>query len=171
VPADGSRTALERQRERRDYKQLPGRRRRERQSSVGAAVSGREGDQPDLSGRRGRSGPRRVEQHPSRLVPDERGERREHAGLVADDERRIDAGQLGHAREEAVPEWEGVAGVQAAVPELVDGVDPDVVESEQLAHARQVEERVAVHRPSEPPERDPERRPSREHEQRREPIP
>jgi len=89
---------------------------------------------------------------------------------VADDERRVDAGELGHGREEPVPEREGVPGVQPAVAELVDGVNPDVMESLQLAHPREVEQRVPVHRSREPPQRNPERRPAREHEQRRGPV-
>ena len=161
---------LEGQRERRDYEQLTGRRRRERERAVGAAVPWRERDQPNLRRRRGNPGPRRVEQHPSRLVRDERGERREDAGFVAHDERRVDAGQLGDPGEKPVPERERVAGVQAAVPELVHGVDPHVVERDQLAHPCQVEERVAVDGPREPPERDPEHRSAGEHEQRRETL-
>jgi len=133
-------------------------------------VSGREGDQPNLRRRSGRSGPPRVEERPSCLVRDERRERREDAGLVAHDERGVDTGQLGHGGEEPVPEREGVARVKPAVAKLVDRVDPDVVEGLQLSHPREVEQCVPVHRSREPPERDSEHRPAREHEQRREPV-
>ena len=47
-------------------------------------------------------------------------------------------------RQKAVPEREGVAGMRAAVGELLDRLEREGVERLQLADARQVEEAVAA---------------------------
>ena len=65
----------------------------------------------------------------------------------------VDSGQLRDQREEAVEERERVAGMEPAVAVLVDAPQRDRAEVDELAHAAEVEERVAaVGR--DPPERD-----------------
>ena len=71
---------------------------------------------------------------------------------------RLDASQPGDEGQEHVPEREGVPGMEAAVPELVERPQVQVGEGEQLPHASEVEERVAVQRPRHVPEQDPEAR-------------
>src|SRR5699024_8591351 len=83
--------------------------------------------------------------HP-RLVHDCERDRRNGTRLVAHDVGRIDSGELRDQREEGMPEREGVAGVQAAVAELVDRSDVQVAELDELPYATEVEERVAVDR-------------------------
>jgi hypothetical protein len=78
---------------------------------------------------------------------------------VPDDELGILARDLRHERDEAVPEREGVAGVQARVGELADALEREVVELEELANASQVEQPVASDRPRDPPEEDAESAP------------
>ena len=76
---------------------------------------------------------------------------------MQDDLARVDAGQPRDEREERVPEREGVAGVQAAVPELVDGAERQPAEVVELPHAGEVEEVVAACQVGrDRPERDPE---------------
>ena len=62
-----------------------------------------------------------------------------------------------------MPEREGVAGVQPAVRELVDGVERERVERLELAHAREVEEAVAADLAGDVPEQDAEHRTRAEH--------
>src|SRR5207244_3024624 len=82
---------------------------------------------------------------------DER-ERREDARLVEDDRGRIDSADLRDEREPAVPERKGVAGVEPAVLELVDGAQRERAEVVELADATEMEERVAFGEPLDPPQ-------------------
>ena len=107
-------------------------------------MSGRERRDADLGAHDRDRGPDAPEERVARLVGDEKRERREHGGLVQDDLGRIEEGDAGDEREKAVPEREGVAGMQPAVRELVDRVERERVERLQLAHAREVEEAVAA---------------------------
>ena len=78
------------------------------------------------------------------LVGDEQRERREHGGLVQDDLGRVDERDTRNERQKAVPEREGVAGMEAAVGELVDRLEREGVERLQLADPREMEEAVAA---------------------------
>ena len=70
---------------------------------------------------------------------------------------RVDAAEARDEREERVPEREGVAGVEAAVAELVHGAQREAAEVVELPHAGEVEEVVPTAQvPGEKPERDPE---------------
>ena len=80
-----------------------------------------------------------------------------------DHDRRIEPGELRDERQEPVPEREGVAGMEAAVGELVHRAQVQVGEVEELADAALVEERVADDRALDVPERDSEHRPAHEH--------
>jgi hypothetical protein len=62
---------------------------------------------------------------------------------VLDDERRVDARQLRHRREERVPERERVAGMEAAVDQLVHPPQRQRPEVDELAHAGEMEGTVA----------------------------
>ena len=90
--------------------------------------------------------PRPPEERPAGLEGDENRERREDRREVRDDPLRILARDLRDQRDEAVPERERVAGVQAAVGELGDPLERQVVELEQLPRTREVEETVTLHR-------------------------
>ena len=68
-----------------------------------------------------------------------------------------------------MPERERVAGVQPAVRELVHGLERQLVERVELAHAGEVEERVAAELPGDRPERDPEADPGQRRRPQREP--
>ena len=72
------------------------------------------------SGEHRQPAPGRAEDLLARLPRDEERDRHEHARLVLNDRRRVDPGEPGDEREEAVPERERVPGVQPAVTELVD---------------------------------------------------
>ena len=69
-----------------------------------------------------------------------------------DDALGILARELRDQRDEAVPERERVPGMQAAVGELRDPVERELVEVEQLPYAREVEQAVAVDRGGDDPE-------------------
>ena len=99
-----------------------------------------------------------LEERVAGLVGDEERERRQHGRLVQDDLGRVEEGDARDEREKAVPEREGVAGMQAAVGELVHGVERERVERLQLAHARQVEEAVAADLAGDVPEQHAEQR-------------
>ncbi len=71
-----------------------------------------------------------------------------------------DAAELRDEREERVPERKRVAGVQASVAELVHGTERERAEVVELAHAREMLERVAVDDAGHVPERDPEHEPA-----------
>src|SRR5439155_19533096 len=122
-----------------------------------AAVAGCEAGDPDQGGEDGPPHPGRAEEDAPRLERDEEEHRAEQARLVPDDGRRIDAGETCDQGEEAVPERERVTGVQATVPELVDGAERERAEVVELAHPAEMEEPVALHGPGQMPERDPER--------------
>ena len=57
---------------------------------------------------------------------------------------RVDTGDLGDGGEKPVPERERVAGMEAAVGELVDPVQREVPERVELAHAGEMEQAVAA---------------------------
>ena len=86
---------------------------------------------------------------------------------MANDRDRIDAGEPCDEREQAVPERKRVAGVQAAVAELVDRAERDRAEIVELADAAEVEERVSLWLAREVPEREAEPDPGEQHELRR----
>jgi hypothetical protein len=108
--------------------QLPARSGRQRQEGVGAALSRRQPDQRGLSQDEREGDRARAEQRHAGLVDERERERRQHARLVQRDHGRIDAGQLRHECEEGVPERERVAGMQAAVAELADPLERELVE-------------------------------------------
>jgi len=80
---------------------------------------------------------------------------------VPDHAARVDTRHPADEREEAVPEREGVARMQATVLELVDRAQVQIAESDELADARLVEQAVAeddaLDVPEEPAEHDPDR--------------
>ncbi len=80
--------------------------------------------------------PRAPEERPARLERDDNRERREDRRQVGDDALGILARDLRDQRDEAVPERERVPGVQAAVGELGDRVERQLVELEQLPRTR-----------------------------------
>ena len=82
---------------------------------------------------------------------------------MEDDVDRIGARDLRDQREQAVPEREGVARVEATVGELVRAREGEVVEGEELLHPGEVEEPVAADVPGDVPERDAQRGTRREH--------
>ena len=137
---------LERQRERGRHEELARRRRGQGEEDVRASHPRRERDHRHLSGRSHTCRPRPPEERPAGLEGDENRERREDRRQVRDHPLRILARDLRDQREEAVPEREGVAGVQAAVGELGDPVERQVVELEQLPRTREVEEAITLHR-------------------------
>src|SRR5207237_4007754 len=67
-------------------------------------------------------------------------------------------------RVERVPEGERVAGMQAAVLELVDGAQMQVAEVDELAHPREVEEAVTGDDAGHVPQRDADSHPAGEDE-------
>ena len=73
---------------------------------------------------------------------------------MQDDRRRVDTAELRHEREPPVPERERVARMQAAVLELVHRAQRERAEVEELAHATEVKERIAVDDALDAPERD-----------------
>jgi hypothetical protein len=95
-----------------------------------------------------------AEERVAGLVGHEQGHRGEHRRLVEHDVGRIDECDAGDEREEAVPERERVAGMEAAVGELVGGVERERPEGVELAHAREVEEPVAANLARDVPEQD-----------------
>ena len=102
--------------------------------------------------------PDAAEERVARLVGNEQRQRREHRSLVQDDVVGVEEGDAGDESEEAVPEREGIAGVQPPVRELVHGVERESVERVELAHAREVEEAVAADLAGNVPEQDPQHR-------------
>ena len=127
---------------------------RQRERRVCAAASGRERDQRDGCEQRGDAGrtpcagwprpPRRRRGTPPARARSARG----------GEQLRVDTGEPGDARDQHVPQRERVARVQPAVHELVHGVEREVVERLELAHAREMEERIAVELPGDSPESD-----------------
>ena len=106
-------------------------------------MAGGEHVQAELAGEHGQTGHRGAENRDARLPGEEAGDRHEQRRFVVDDDRGIESRDLRHERVEAVPEREGVARVQAAVLELVEGAEVEVAELDELADAREVEEAVA----------------------------
>ena len=94
---------------------------------------------------------RRAEDLAPHLVREHEGKRGEDARLVQDDRARVDGGELRHERKPAVPERERVARVQPSVLELVDRPKRESAEVVELAHAPEVEERVALDDPLDAP--------------------
>ena len=153
----------ERQRERRRNQQLPRRRRRQPERGVGTTVRGSKRRHGHLGADDRDRRPDAAEEGIAGLVGDEKGERRQHRGLVQDDVRRVEKGNAGNESEKGVPEREGVAGMQAAVRELVHSVKRERVERLELAHPSEVEEAVAADLAGDVPEQDPEHRARAEH--------
>ena len=137
---------LERQRERGRHEELPRRGRGQREEDVGAAHPRGERDHRHLRRRGHARSPGPPEERPAGLEGDEHRERREDRRKVRDDPLRILARELRDERDEAVPERERVPGMQAAVGELRDTLEREVVELEQLPRPREVEQPVALHR-------------------------
>ncbi len=77
-----------------------------------------------------------------------------------DDLLQVHPPDLGHERQEAVPERKGVAGMEASVDELGDTVERQVVELEQLAGTGEMEEAVAFDVSADTPEQDAENDPA-----------
>ncbi len=119
-------------------------------------MAGRERDQPDLREQHRRSPGRGAEDGDACLVRHGECDGREDARLVADDDSGIESRQLRHQREESVPERERVPGMEASVPELVHSREMQAAELVELAHAGEMEERVAPKRAGDVPEENPE---------------
>src|SRR5262249_8894043 len=117
--------------------------RRERERRPRTAVPGRKDEQPEPAEEHRASTAGGSEHRDTCLPGDDTRDRREDRRLVADHDSRIEPGHLRHERVEAVPERERVARVKAAVLELVDRSQVKIAEVEQLADAREVEERIA----------------------------
>ena len=75
----------------------------------------------------------------------------------------VGAGDLRDERQEAVPERERVPGMEAAVGELVRGVEREVVEGEELLDAGEVEEPVAADVAGDAPEQEAEEHAGSQH--------
>ena len=123
---------------------MTGRRRRQRECGVGAAVARRHRGECDGDSGRGGGGSHAPEHRVPGLVRDEHGQRHEHRRLVQHDVRRVRERDLRDECQEGMPEREGVTGVEPAVGELVHGREREVAELEQLANARQVEQAVTA---------------------------
>ncbi len=156
----------EEERDRRGDHQLPGRRRRQRQHGIRAPVPRPEADERELGGEHGSPEQPGAENGHSSLEHEHARERREQRRLVANDLFRIEPREPRDEREEAVPEWKGIPGMQAAVLELVDGAQVQARQVDELANAGLVKQAVSDDRaldvPQEPAEHhaeDPDRRP------------
>ena len=133
-PGRGAHEAEE-ERDHRGHEQLPRDRPWELERRVRAAASRSETDHPDLREQHGEGEPERAKDLAPHLEGEHERERREDARLVQDDGCRIDSSELRHEREPAVPERERVAGMKAAVPELVDRPQRQRAEVVELADA------------------------------------
>ncbi len=122
-------------------------------------MPGREGVERNRRGEHRDAAGDRAEDCEARLPGDEEGERGEHGRLTVEHDGGVEARDLRHESEEPVPEREGVAGVEAAVDELVDGAEMEVAELDELSHPGLVEERIAGHRAFDMPERETEHHP------------
>ena len=80
---------------------------------------------------------------------------------------RVRSRDLRDEREEAVPERERVAGMEAAVGELVRAAEGEVAEREELLDPREVEEAVAADVPRDVPQEEAEHGSRREHDDTR----
>ena len=74
------------------------------------------------------SQPHRAEEREPRLVDDRERDRSDRARLMQHHLRRTDSADLCDEREESMPERKGIAGVEAAVRELVHRTDVQVAE-------------------------------------------
>jgi hypothetical protein len=126
----------------------------ELERSVRPSAARRERNQRDLSEHRGERERGGVEHRASHLEGEHERERREDARLVQDNRRRVDTAEPRHEREPPVPEREGVARMQPAVLELVHRAQRERAEVEELAHAAEMKERVAVDDALDAPQRD-----------------
>jgi hypothetical protein len=142
--------------ERRRHEQLPRRGRGKGENRVGAARAGRETHDRHLSPRNRAGSPGAAEQCPSRLVGNDDRERSEDRREVKDDQLGVRSRDPGDQREKAVPERERVSRVEAGVGKLADSLERELVELEKLSRPAEMEETVALHRPSYSPEQDPE---------------
>src|SRR5919197_4964023 len=98
--------------------------------------------------RDGCSRPRRPEERTAGREEEEQRDRDENRADVARDVGHVDAGEQGNESEGAVPERKRVAGVQAAVAELVhDAERREVVEIGELPLPGEMEEPVPRDRP------------------------
>ena len=163
-PQRGRAHRLERQRERGGHQELPRRGGGERQEDVRAAHSRREADHRHLRPRGHPGRPRAPEERPARLERHDDGERRKDRREVHDNLLGVFACDLRDERDEPVPERERIPGVEAAVRELGDALERERVELEELPHAREVKEPVALdgrrgHPDDQPDDSSPEERP------------
>ena len=142
----------EEQDERSRDEQLPRGRARQGERGVRAAVPGAEAEDGERGEQHRPARPGGAEERDARLPGEDAGERREQRRLVPDDRAGIDLRDPRDEREEAVPQRKGVAGVQAAVLELVDRAQVQVAERDELPHPRLVERPVSRHRPLDVPE-------------------
>ena len=164
--------AGEREREQDRHEQEPGRRGGQRERVERADAAPREPELRDLRDERGDAARPRAEEHPSRRVRRHERERDEEGGEVKRRRPDVDPREPGDERHDAVPEREGVAGVEPSVPVLVGDVHGrEHVRLGELARAGQVHERIARadglgRPPDEPGEDDP----AAEHGPERDPL-
>ena len=123
-------------------KELAGGGRRQRERRVRAAATGGEREHPNLGDEHGEPAPDRAEDLSARLPGDEKRGGHEHARLVEDDRGGVHSCEPGDEREEGMPEWERVPGVEAAVAELVHAPQRQSAEVVELANAGEMEEVV-----------------------------
>ncbi len=149
---------LECQRERGRHEELARRSGRKREEHVRAAEAGREADHRDLRAGRDARRPGPAEERPAGLERDHDGERRQDRREVDDDALGILARDLRNQRDEAVPEREGVAGMETAVCELRHAVEREGIEAQKLPCAGEVKQSVALNRRSSDPDQQPDHR-------------
>ena len=142
----------EEERDRHRHEQLLRSGRRKSEQRPRAAVTRSEAVEAELRGEHREAGRRRVEHGDPRLPDDDARERSEQRRLMLDDDSRVEPRDLRDERVEPVPERKRVAGMEAAVLELVDRAQVQVAEVDELAHAGEVEEPVAGDDPRDVPE-------------------
>ena len=163
LAAPSTRDQREDEREQRRGDQRACDRRRQREEVERARSRAGEADQPDLGGGRRDARSVRAEERGAGRVGEHDRERGEDRRQVEHDDGRVDVGQPRDHRQPGMPHRERVAGMEAAVAELVDDVERGQVERLELPHPAEVEERVAVDRVRRPPDRAREQRRRRGH--------
>ncbi len=163
LAAPSTRDQREDEREQRGGDQRPCDRRRQRQEVERSRSRAGEADQPHLGGRRRNARSVRAEERGAGRVREQDRQRGEDGRQVQHDDGRVDVGQARDHRQPGMPHRERVAGVEAAVAELVDHAERGQVERLELPHPAEVEQRVAVDRVRGPPDRAREQRRRRGH--------
>src|SRR6185436_14052438 len=118
------------------------RRRRKGQEHVRAAEARREADHRDLRAGRDARRPGPAEERPTRFECHYDGERSQDRRKMDDDALGVLARDLRNQRDEAMPEREGVAGMETAVRELRHAVEREGVEAQELPCAGEMEQSI-----------------------------